>query len=92
MIKKNVVKFLGYKVKDKVTGTKGIVTSMSFDLYGCIQAIVTNEKNESCWFDISRLKILSNNPVLEIPNYDKGYIAAGKKGATEKPEQVSLMP
>jgi hypothetical protein len=31
---------LGYRVRDKVTGMTGVVSSISFDLYGCVQAIV----------------------------------------------------
>ena len=41
---KNIEKhldLLGRKVEDKVTGIKGVVTSVSFDLYGCIQAVIT---------------------------------------------------
>ena len=34
-------KLLGMKVKDKVTGYSGVVTSLSFDLYGCVQAVIT---------------------------------------------------
>ena len=39
----NELKLLGLKVKDKVTGFTGIITSVSFDLYGCIQVIITPE-------------------------------------------------
>jgi len=31
---------LGKEVEDVVTGMSGIVASVSFDLYGCIQAII----------------------------------------------------
>lgn len=34
-------KLLGMEVKDKVTGFKGVVSTITFDLYGCIQAGVT---------------------------------------------------
>jgi hypothetical protein len=34
------LKLLGTKVRDVVTGFVGIVTSVSFDLYGCVQAVV----------------------------------------------------
>ena len=37
---KSHLSILGKPVKDKVTGMKGIVSSVSFDLYGCIQVIV----------------------------------------------------
>lgn len=31
---------LGMRVEDRVTGFRGVVSSVGFDLYGCIQAIV----------------------------------------------------
>jgi hypothetical protein len=37
---------LGYEVTDRVTGFKGVVTSISFDLYGCVQALVTPQLND----------------------------------------------
>lgn len=81
---------LGLKVKDKVTGFKGVVTSLSFDLYGCIQAIVTPEigkdgnKGESHWFDVTRLSITSEKPVMDLPDFEQGYVATGKKGPSAK--------
>lgn len=85
------LKLLGLKVKDCVTGFKGVVTGINFDLYGCVQAIVTRElknnddKIESRWFDITRLIILKTKPVMALPNFNSGYIAEGKKGAADKP-------
>ena len=34
------ISLVGFKVKDKVTGFEGIVETISFDLYGCVQAVV----------------------------------------------------
>ena len=85
------MQILGFKVEDKVTGVKGVATSVCFDLYGCIQVIVTPEatsdgkKEDSSWYDIQRLKIISKKPVMELPNYDCGYIANGNKGPNDKP-------
>jgi len=81
---------LGFNVKDKVTGMSGVVTSIGFDLYGCIQAIVNTGFNKdgeprSHWFDIARLEKLSNKRVMDLPDYDFGIIAEGRKGAAEKP-------
>lgn len=82
---------LGRKAKDKVTGFKGVVSSVSFDLYGCIQAVVTPPatKDGKCedgrWFDIQRLEIEDSKRVMEVPDYDNGYIAEGRKGPCEKP-------
>jgi len=82
---------LGFKVKDKVTGFKGVITSLSFDLYGCIQYVVTpstdekGKQQDGRWFDVTRLEVLSTKPVMEQPKFEKAYVAAGKKGAAEKP-------
>lgn len=84
--------FLGYKVKDRVTGFSGIVTSVSFDLYGCIQATVHPGMKEDGtfrdqnWFDLNRLEIISQIPVMLPPNYSEGYQASGLQGAAEKPK------
>lgn len=89
MINKHI-SLLGHKVKDSVTGDKGIVTSICFDLYGCIQAVVTpvgkNNDRNSKWFDISRLTITSKKPVMLQPNFMTGDIAEGWKGPADKPE------
>jgi hypothetical protein len=68
---------LGHKVKDYVTGFEGVVTSISFDLYGCVQAIVQPEKApkiadlaDARWFDTKRLKKLSAKPVMAIPTFE----------------------
>jgi hypothetical protein len=37
---------LGKKAKDKITGVEGIITSISFDLYGCIQASIDRGVNK----------------------------------------------
>ena len=82
---------LGLMVKDEVTGFTGVVTSISFDLYGCIQAIITpkvakdGKKGDSHWHDVSRLTIKGKKPVIKLPDFDLGYIAEGKKGAAPKP-------
>ena len=82
---------LGKKVSDKITGTEGVVTSIGFDLYGCVQAIVNpgNDKDgkarDSLWFDVGRLNVLSDMPVMEVPNFDYGPVAEGRKGPAEKP-------
>ena len=89
---------LGKKVEDRVSGFKGVVASVCFDLYGCVQAVVhpglgaDGKIGEQCWFDVSRLTVLDNSPVMERPNYDTGPQAEGKQGAAEKPaiRQIGL--
>ncbi len=82
---------LGMPCKDRVTGLTGVVTSVGFDLYGCVQAIVhpgLDEKGllrDTIWFDIARLEITSDTPVMDRPNFEYGYVAEGRKGPAEKP-------
>lgn len=71
-----IEKFIGKKVKDKVTGMEGTVDSISFDLYGCIQVLINpgvdkdNKQIEKWWMDTIRLEIIDNNRVLPVPPYD----------------------
>lgn len=88
------IDLLGYKAKDKVTGYKGVITTISFDLFGCVQAVITPEVKDGSdevssghWFDVTRLKIIGSKKVMDSPNFEKGYIAEGKKGAAPKPLQ-----
>lgn len=88
---KEHLNLLGFPCKDKVTGFKGVITTIGFDLYGCIQAIVhpgmdnDGKLGEPIWLDINRLEILANVPVMEQPNFDYGDVAEGKKGPSERP-------
>jgi len=88
---KKHLELLGMPCKDRVTGLTGVVTSIGFDLYGCVQAIVhpgLDEKGvlrDTLWFDIARLEITSDEPVMDRPDFEFGYIAEGKKGPSEKP-------
>ena len=84
------MKLLGFKVVDKVTGFDGVVTSMTFDLYGCIQAVVTPYANgpkleDSRYFDVTRLTVKGKKPVMKLPDFESGYVADGKKGPADKP-------
>jgi len=85
------LELLGMKAKDCVTGAEGVITSISFDLYGCIQAVVTPGANadgkleSGRWFDVQRLKVTDKKSVMERPNFEHGPVALGKKGPAEKP-------
>jgi len=82
---------LGLKAKDKVSGMTGVITSISFDLYGCVQAVVHPkvDKNgifgELCWFDINRLIITKNARVMPVPDFNGPGIAPGESGPEAKP-------
>lgn len=81
---------LGRPAIDKVTGFSGVVTALSFDLYGCIQVVLTPRVGEDSklkdekWFDVSRLS-MQGKPVMDRPNFDEGLIAKGLKGGCDKP-------
>lgn len=80
---------LGKPVTDKVTGIQGVATSVSFDLYGCIQVVLdppaSDKDSKAAWYDLTRMKVGDGDRVMEVPDFDKGYIAEGKKGPAEKP-------
>jgi len=64
---------LGRRVRDRVTGYEGIVESVSWDLYGCIQAVVrppVDDKGampDAKWLDVLRLIELAGDRVMEVP-------------------------
>lgn len=81
---------LGLKAKDKVTGFEGTITCISFDLYGCIQGVLTppvdvdSKTQDNKWFDMNRLKV-SNKRTMDSPKWDNQNLAKGEHGAAEKP-------
>jgi hypothetical protein len=81
---------LGHYAEDRVTGAKGVVTSISFDLFGCIQALVhpgldkDGKLQDRLWFDVCRLSV-SEKTAMEAPRFDTGPVSEGLKGAAEKP-------
>ena len=72
------INLLGLKVRDTVTGFTGVVTTISYDLYGCVQAIVTpsvdsktQRREDGQWFDTKRLVVLAKTPVMDQPSFQK---------------------
>jgi hypothetical protein len=69
------MKFMGHKVRDAVTGFTGTVSSICFDLYGCVQAGVSpdvgkdGKLEDARWFDTKRLSVVSKKPVMEVPDF-----------------------
>lgn len=92
-ILKKHVDMLGLRVRDKVTGFTGIVESIGFDLYGCVQAIVkpvADEKGDvkdGRWHDIQRLVVVDEQRVMPVPSFDHFATLEGvhQKGPAEKP-------
>jgi len=71
MIEKHL-EILGLPMKDRVTGMEGMVSSVSFDAYGCVQGLLTRKidkdgkKLDSYWFDVKRLEP-NGKRIMEIP-------------------------
>ena len=83
---------LGMKVVDRVTGMRGVVSSISFDLYGCIQAIVVPPVDDDGklpggkWFDVARLKVTGKKRVMDVPDFEGVIpVSEGRKGPADKP-------
>ena len=92
------MKLLGMRVKDAVTGFTGVVTSVSFDLYGCVQVIVNpgldkeGKARDSLWFDFARLKVTAPDPVMPPPDFvnvpRETATARGEKGPADRPREM----
>lgn len=73
---KEHLKLLGFKVKDVVSGYIGVVVSISFDISGCVQAVVKplvgkdGKMDDGVWIDVKRLRPLSPAPVMAVPDYE----------------------
>jgi hypothetical protein len=88
----NVVKeslaLLGQSMRDRVTGFTGMVSSVCFDAYGCVQAILTpaigkdGKIGEGHWFDVKRLEPKGKR-LLAAPHLD--VVFGSEAGAAEKP-------
>ena len=71
---KEAFALLGCNAKDRVRGISGVVTSVCFDLYGCVQVILHGPADkdgklpDSHWLDASRLEVTSG-PVMKQPDF-----------------------
>jgi len=78
---------LGYRVRDVVTGYEGVCESISFDLYGCVQAVIRpkvtadkpTEIPDGRFVDLKRLVQIGGEPVMPVPTFDV------VPGCSEKP-------
>ena len=87
------IELLGFEGKDRITGIVGVIDSLSFDLYGCVQVSVRQrsvkddgEMPKGYWFDVTRVEVLGDDRIMELPNFAAGYVAQGRKGPADKPE------
>lgn len=83
------LQLLGTTMKDRVTGIKGMVDSICFDAYGCVQgslrppAAKDGTLPEGRWFDVKRLEPAGKR-IMPVPQ----FVPAGKEiGAADKPSR-----
>lgn len=87
---KKAIELLGLEAEDKVTGLKGILTGVSFDLYGCVQYVLQppkkdNKVPDSHWMDSNRL-IVSDERKMKSPDYGRiTDVLKYDKGPADKP-------
>lgn len=87
---KKHLNMLGREAEDKITGFKGVITSVGFDLYGCVQVVIVPPMKDGdiingSWLDVSRLTVSTEKPVMAVPNFEFGSVARGEKGPERKP-------
>lgn len=81
MIYEDSINLLGKKAKDKITGSVGVIISVCFDLFGCIQVILNPGRIDKDgkeiptigWIDINRLTIKNEKRVMEHPDFNVKY-------------------
>jgi hypothetical protein len=87
------LKLLGFEVRDAVTKFTGVVVSVTFDLYGCVQAYVIPKTGkdgkigDGQWFDHKRLTTVSRGPVMAVPQW-----AATRRGSERGAQALSAYP
>ena len=87
------IDLLGRTAKDRVTGFSGVVASISFDLYGCVQAVLTppidkdGKPQDGRWFDVNRLEMQGAERVMPVPMF-AAKPANHDHGPAEKPARA----
>ena len=85
----SALKTLGLKGRDRITNFEGVITTVGFDLYGCVQVVLNPgldkdfKLRESLWFDFKRIDV-STERAMDAPAF--AATQAGREiGAGEKP-------
>jgi hypothetical protein len=80
---------LGERARDRVSGMEGMVDSVCFDAYGCVQASLAQRVGqdgkipEGRWFDVKRLELIGQR-VIDDPGFVS--VAVGNEnGPADKP-------
>ena len=90
---KNVEEYLqwvGQPVRDKLRNYTGVVTTVSFDVSGCVQAYVIPQGTDKdgklvdgAWFDVQRLESTGER-LVPLPTWAKQPTQEGPNGPAEK--------
>lgn len=81
---------LGHRVYDRITGYSGVATSVSFDLYGCVQVNINpgltaeGKLGDQYWFDYSRVVVASETKVMDPPAVFKSDTGPETKSCNAK--------
>ena len=72
---KEHLNLLGHFVMDRVTKFRGVVTSISFDISGCVQGYVKpcvnkGKELDGMWLDTKRLKDINGMAVMDVPSFE----------------------
>lgn len=89
---------LGSIMKDKVTGFEGMVATVGFDVYGCVQAVVVptklskeGKRQDGEWFDIKRLVPVGAGKTVMPQPFSEQITVGEEKGAEPKPASASML-
>jgi hypothetical protein len=81
----NYLDLLGREAKDVVTGFSGVCSSICFDLYGCVQAVLMppvgkdGKAEDGRWFDTKRLQLKQGKRVMPLPAFEPAKVAGGQE-------------
>lgn len=84
------LRMLGFKCEHKVTGLKGVIDCISFDLWGTTHCGVDpgmdkdKKQIDGVSFVILSLTKLGKKPVMNVPDFEFGIQAEGKQGPANK--------
>ncbi|MBD2842680.1 hypothetical protein [Erythrobacter rubeus] len=71
---KSTIELLGLRATDRVSGLEGVIDSVCFDLYGCVQVSLApkakdGEVPNGRWLDVNRVEV-SEDRVMPAPDFD----------------------
>lgn len=96
------IDLLGKTARDRITDFRGVVSSISFDLYGCVQVALSPPVDkegklvDGRWFDVHRLEVVDENRKMPLPAFSTELAKFGntpaehQHGPAEKPARNDL--